>query len=71
MVLVLYTYELGKTAKKTIVMSISPWIRRQTAVTSTRRELAVYAALFFNVSRRWVELSSKTEVLSRSENDKK
>ena len=34
MVLVLYTYELGKTAKKPTVMSFSPWIGRQTVVRS-------------------------------------
>ena len=32
MVLVLHTLELGKTAKKPTVMSISPWIGRQTVV---------------------------------------
>ena len=32
MVLVLYKHELGKTEKKTTVMSISPWIGRQTVV---------------------------------------
>ena len=32
MVLVLYTHELGKTAKKPTVMSVSPWIGRQTVV---------------------------------------
>ena len=30
---VLYTHELGKTAKKPTVMSISPWIGCQTVVT--------------------------------------
>ena len=34
MVLVLYTHELGKTAKKRTVMSISPWIGRQTVVSA-------------------------------------
>ena len=32
MVFVLYTHELGKTAKKPTVMSISPWIGHQTVV---------------------------------------
>ena len=36
MVLVLYTHELGKTAKKPTVMSISPWIGRQTVVVNAQ-----------------------------------
>ena len=32
MVLVLYTHDHGKTAKKPTVMSILPWIGRQTVV---------------------------------------